>query len=526
MRVKARWKILPAISLAAVLTMTGWGEGARFGADFFGHPAIALHWRGNPEPPKAILLAGARNEHVFLPVLVEGNPLPLKAQAEGLPRGISCALFRAIAVPSGANGALPADALVPLDDALSGSPDAPCLLWVSLKVAPDCPAGRHPFNLVVRDRQKTLRLPVEVRVYRFSLPDDLPIALFAGFWHQQGPWSRKADAPSEHEIDIIKSYYRSLRAYKFNALGGSQPLPLGRLQPGDRLEDFSRYHRLLSYALNDLRFTFFQIPKLKGWESVGAPDSAFSRQARIFYPLYAEYLRRQGWEKRALNYLVDEPRPHQREAVVQAFALAKSLAPGIRTMSAGWDAPPQLARVIDIWAHQAAHYREAEDEKARRQGQEAWLYANRVHTIGHPLAQPRLIGWLLYRYNFSGYLLWGVNYWPENPWSTPPGPRDFHRRGTFYYPHPRTGLPLASLRLEALRRGFQDYQYLHLLQQAVQRGLIPPEKQVAILAEVRRLTENLPHNSFPVSMAELEALRLRMGEMLDGVPAPEKLNEL
>jgi hypothetical protein len=512
---------MPMISLAVLLTMTGWGEGARFGADFFGQPAVVLHGRGDPENLKTIALAGARNEHLFLPILLEGNSPPLETQAEGLPHGVICAFFRALAVPLASHGVIPPDAMIPLGDELSGSPDAPVILWVSLKIAPDCPPGRHLFHVVIKDRRQRRRLPVQLRVYRFSLPDDLPIALFAGFWPRQGPWFREASGRGDAESDLIKSYYRSLRAYKFNVLGGSQPLPLGRLRPGDRLEDFSEYQELLRYALNDLGFTSFQIPRLKGWESVGAPDGAFTRQAHIFYPLYAEYLRRHGWETRALNYLVDEPRPAQREAVVQAFALAKSLAPGIRTLSAGWDAPPQFARVIDIWAHQAAHYREAEHEKARSRGQEAWLYANRLHSIGNPLAQPRLIGWLLYRYRFSGYLFWGVNFWPENPWTTPPGPRDFYRRGTFYYPHPQTGLPLPSLRLEALRRGFQDYQYLQLLDRAVQRGVLPPEKQAVILAQVRGLTDNLPHNAFPASMAELEAVRLQIGEMLDGAPAPE-----
>jgi hypothetical protein len=473
MRVNAGWKTIPAISLAVLLSMTGGGEGARFGADFFGHPAVTLQWPGGSETPKAITLAGAGNEHLFLPVMLPGNSLPPEAQAEGLPHGVAGALFRALAVPPDAKGTLPPDALVPLDDELSGSPEAPCLLWLSLKIAPDCPPGLHLFHLVIKDQGQTVRLPVNLKVYRFSLPKELPIALFGGFWHQQGPWSKDAGPPPEAGIDITKSYYRSLRAYKFNALGGSQPLPLARLRPGHRLEDFSQYHELLSYALNDLGFTAFQIPKLKGWESVGAPLGAFTRQAHIFYPLYAEYLRRHGWEKRALNYLVDEPRPDQREAVVQAFALAKSLAPGIRTLSAGWDASPQFARVIDIWAHQAAHYREAEHQEAQGRGQEAWLYANRLHSLGLPLAQPRLIGWLLHRYRFSGYLVWGVNYWPQDPWTTPPGPRDFYRRGTFYYPHPRTGLPLPSLRLEALRRGFQDYQYFQLLERAVQRGLVP-----------------------------------------------------
>jgi hypothetical protein len=110
-----------------------------------------------------------------------------------------------------------------------------------------------------------------------------------------------------------------------------------------------------------------------------------------------------------------------------------------------------------------------------------------------------------------------VNYWPGNPWTTPSGNQDFFRRGTFYYPHPQTGLPVPTTRLESLCRGFQDYQYLVLLDQACHRGLIPRDQHAAIQAKVHSITENLPGNSFPVSMDELEALRRRIGDLLDGL---------
>ncbi|MGQ9688302.1 MAG: hypothetical protein ACUVXF_05880 [Desulfobaccales bacterium] len=100
-----------------------------------------------------------------------------------------------------------------------------------------------------------------------------------------------------------------------------------------------------------------------------------------------------------------------------------------------------------------------------------------------------------------------------------PGPRDYFRRGTFYYPHPRTGRPCPSLRLEMLRRGFQDYQYLVLLEEAGRRGLAGKEELTEIFHKVSRITENLPQNAFPVTMGELEALRQRMGEILDGISA-------
>jgi Glycoside hydrolase 123, catalytic domain len=509
-------RILTFISLSAILGATGWGDATQFWNHASNQPVLTLGMTGASQTAGKISLAGARNEHLFFTVSLANGSSSLKARMEGTPNGLECNFFRVVAVPPASAGKFPPDALLPLEENRSDFVSAPQGIWISLKIAPDCLPGLYTLNLVITDRQGSLLLPVELRVYRFSLPEDLPITIFGGFWHQPEIWSQYAKGLSSEKVKIIKKYYKSLRAYKINALGGSFPFPLGQMQSGQRIEDFSPYHELLQYVLDDLQFKYFQIPKLNGWESVSTPDSAFSRQARIFYPLYSDYLRRHGWEKRALNYLVDEPRPPQYEAVVPAYALAKSLAPGIRTLCAGWRPSPEFVRVIDSWAYQAAHYRGDEREKAQRQGQEAWLYANRLHGIDHPLTHPRLIGWLLYRYHFSGYLLWGVNYWPSNPWTTPPGPQDFFRRGTFYYPHPQTGLPVPTTRLEALRRGFQDYQYFLLLDQACRQGVVPPEQQAAILAKVDRITENLPGNPFLVSMDDLEAVRRRIGELLDG----------
>lgn len=500
--------------LSLALWVVGSAQGGLVRTEVWGQPVLALHLTPGAQTIEKIDLAGARNEHLFLPVLVEGEAASLQAEMQGLPKGVECRFYRVVSVPPGPPGKVPPDALVPLEEDFLVPASGPLPLWVSLKIPPSCPPGSYPLNLVPRDRQGSACLPLELKVYRFTLPDDLPITIFGGFWHQHEPWVREG-GQSPLEVPVIKAYYQSLREYKVNALGGSYPLPLNQLRPGQRLEDFSTYHELLRYALEELGFRYFQMPRLWGWTTVNQPESSFDRQARFFYPLYEDYLRRHGWEKRALNYLADEPQPERREAVRQAYALAKTLAPGVRTLSAGWRPSPDLVKVIDIWAYQASRYQEGKREGARLRGQEAWLYMNRLHGADHPLAHPRLIGWLLYRYQFSGYLLWGVNYWPGNPWSAPPGPKDFLRRGTFYYPHPRTGRPVPTTRLEALRRGFQDYQYLWLLDQAHQRGLVAPERQAAIQAKIRRLTENLPRNPFPVSMAELEELRLEVGEVLD-----------
>ena len=483
-----------------------------------------VQWLQGCQNPGRIKLTGARNETICLPMVVEGNCPTLRARVEGLPTGVECQFFRVLAAPSTSATSFPPDALLPIEENLPAPAAIPVHLWLSLKVAPACKPGDYALKLIFTNGPESLGLPVDLKVYRFTLPEDLPITIFGGFWLQSDYQERYLQGSLSGSAALIKKYYASLRDHKFNALGGSYPLPLAQIEEQRPIEDFSAYHDLLRYVLDDLKFRYFQIPKLKDWQSISSPNNDFSPQARRFYPFYGDYLRRHGWESRAINYLVDEPRPSQYDSVIQAYTLVKSLSPGIKTLCAGWGPHPGSAKVIDMWAYQAGNYQESERQQAQGQGQEAWLYINRLQGIDHPLAHQRLIGWLLYRYQFSGYLLWGVNYWPQDPWTTPPGPKDFFRRGTFYYPHPQTGLPVPTTRLEALRRGFEDYQYLLLLDQACRRGLVDPEKQQYILARVHHFTEDLPRSSFPVSMADLEALRSYIGDILDAVPGPEEMH--
>jgi hypothetical protein len=147
-------------------------------------------------------------------------------------------------------------------------------------------------------------------------------------------------------------------------------------------------------------------------------------------------------------------------------------------------------------------------------GQDIWLYANILHGINKPAAYQRVVGWYLYSSGCSGYLFWSVNYWPHDPWTTRPGPKDFYRRGTLLYPNPSNGQPLPSLRLEAIRRGFEDYQYLILLREAAQQGRVDQVAYGRIQEKVAAIAGSLKNNNPKVSWQELENLRIQMGSMI------------
>jgi 4-amino-4-deoxy-L-arabinose transferase-like glycosyltransferase len=509
---------LPLLCLV-VLTAALWGGSVTCAAlpEPSGQfPVVEL--KAGTQPP-TLTVAGAANEFLLLHFrLGPLDPATFQAGVRGLSKltlpNLTWRFYQVVRAPAQVTS-LPAEALLPVEHGLTSPGSAPEFVLV-LKIPPGAQRGQYPFEVVLADKTRTYRQVLNLRVFGFALPKDLPLTIFGGFWNYPPEfYAQFGVSGTAQYLELIKTYYRSLREYKINALGGAYPLPVAEVSPQRPVESFPDYHDLVSYALNHAGFRYFMIPKVRNWETAQDPAGPFASQARTFYPLYHQYLVRYGWLGRALNYLIDEPKPEKYGAVYQAYALAREYAPGLKTMCAGWNPAPEFPKVINIWATPAGQYQESQILAQAAKGQKQWLYANRLHAIDHPLVHQRLIGWILHSYPFQGYLLWGVNYWPANPWTTPPGSADYWRRGTFYYPHPRNGLPVPTLRLEALRRGLQDYQYLLLLKEAYQQGKIPANRYSAIQNKVTYLTRDLRSSSFPVTMQELESLRLEIAGLLD-----------
>ncbi len=494
------------------------------------YPVVEVAPLSSDKRVPSLEVAGARNEYLFARLRFPGaEPSSLKirlidtrSRLKAESAKVRFSFFQLCWAPSTSVGKLPPDALLPIEQGLlyTGSP---LEILMAIHIPADFPSGLSQYQLVASDKRHSYRQIVKLRVYKFALPDDLPIAIFGQFWHYPlEHYARYGVKSPDAYFLTIKAYYRSMREYKINMLGGVYAFPFDELQADKKIEEFADYHRLVEYALDQLGFRRFMIPKLPGWRTINRPGSDFITKANLFYPQFQEYLKRHGWQDRALNYLIDEPQPDQYAAVRQAYGLAKSLAPTIKTLCAGWNPDPEFPKVIDIWATPAAYYQESQANLALSQGQEQWLYANRLHGIDHPQVHPRLIGWLLYRYQFTGYLLWGVNFWPRDPWANEPGDPEYMRRGTFYYPHPQTGQPVPTLRLESFRRGLQDYQYFHLLTEARRQGRVAQEPYARIEQRLQELTRNLPTSDFQVPMQDLENLRLQMGELLDGAQSAKK----
>jgi putative cell wall-binding protein len=127
----------------------------------------------------------------------------------------------------------------------------------------------------------------------------------------------------------------------------------------------------------------------------------------------------------------------------------------------------------------------------KKSGAEVWIYSHKskfqaevpMYLIDKPLTDSRVQGWFAFDTNADGLMYYSVNRWGSTTYrdayrdtmSYPGGNGD----GSLVYPgyYPSLGMPVAgappvgSLRMEALRDGLEDYEYLKMLQNRAGRAV-------------------------------------------------------
>jgi hypothetical protein len=148
--------------------------------------------------------------------------------------------------------------------------------------------------------------------------------------------------------------------------------------------------------------------------------------------------------------------------------LAHRELPGVRTMDAidASEITEDLKKNCDLWVPQLGRFDNQMDliRDRIKTGSEVWFYTclfpnkrymNRL--IDYPLLKVRLLHWLNFCYGFTGFLHWGWNFWTPEPLKD--------SQPVIVYPDRASKSVYASIRLETMRDGIEDYELLRLLQQ-------------------------------------------------------------
>ncbi len=220
---------------------------------------------------------------------------------------------------------------------------------------------------------------------------------------------------------------------------------------------------------------------------------------------YATFLRAKGWLKDAVVYNIDEAPEPLWEACRENYRQAKAVSPEIAVFQCLNDPKgvAALAGSFDVIDVNLGQFHEGAAPAHLAKGGRTW-WCVCCWPSGHPnlfldypAIDPRIIGWLSWKTGVEGFEYWAVNSWGscmarmggkkyvdevECAWIA----KSFGIYiGDRYlvYPGPRNAV-LSSVRLEALRDGFEDHEYLAELKRRVEGRTGPAAEEARALLEV------------------------------------------
>jgi len=225
-------------------------------------------------------------------------------------------------------------------------------------------------------------------------------------------------------------------------------------------------------------------------------DPVGLEQAMVWYRQAELELRFLRLLDQAYVYVYDEPAPGDPH-VAQVLARLRNEAPHLRRLLVMHEAPnPQQhaewLKDADILCLRNAAWNAEWAAQYRAMGKELWLY---VSSPAHPFPSlvidasalaHRIIPWTAWKAGASGLLYWCVNFWDGDPRVNPASFQpDQNGNGFLFYPG--ADGPVPSLRLEMLRDGIEDYEYLARLRDVIEAAKTRAGVDASVIEHAQRL---------------------------------------
>jgi hypothetical protein len=348
-------------------------------------------------------------------------------------------------------------------------------VWLTAWVPRDAPPGEYKGNVVVSaDNTTAVDVPISLYVHDVTLPvrsylKTFELLLDGPCWLVYGQaWS------GQRTRDFVKECLR----YRFTA---PPPLPWSKVfvkqSDGKWTANWEEFDRQVQEWLS-MGITVFRGEEVPaGW---GPPPAEQEADARAKVKLLGEHLAEKGWSDLFAFYPFDEPPASAVEGIKALCDWIHRDAPNLRILLTA--AHQDLAGHVNIWVPHIHAFDGQFLAGRKKAGDEVWVYVcimtaaldyPDVWRIDWTGAAPRAVGWWCWRYGCEGFLYWSIDFWRtlkgkyqdvyQNPVIVPPGNGD----GFLFYPDPDKGEPVPSIRVDAQRDGFEDYDLLCMLKQAI-----------------------------------------------------------
>ena len=401
-------------------------------------------------------------------------------------------------------------------------------IWINAEIASDVPAGDYEYQLeLAADGVSPVTIPLTVKVWNFALPavpslrtavstyEPFVLGYYAKFRKTPFTPEEKKAATDTLARFMLKHRMNPGYIYSMTAFHGKLP-------------EYPAPDRLVEYRKLGLNaFPVGQFP-MDGFSSTADEMMAkYYTEAKVdkfmeAMKLVVELGERQNLEDIFYVHAFDEiyAATHKKDKMRKLRAIRdrlRTVAPKVK-VECITEVEPELVGLIDIWCPSISMMAKNPESYWARQkeGEELWLYtclgrpgrdngAAPSFVLEESAAGLRLIGWICRFYKAEGFLYWAIDRWtrngvkggkpyPEEPWNIQ-NVNGYNGESCLIYPARRFDLePLSSIRMENLRDGFEDFEYLKLLEDSftAKKASLTPEEcaEIEELLSMKKLVRS------------------------------------
>ncbi|MGB2821356.1 MAG: glycoside hydrolase domain-containing protein [Phycisphaerae bacterium] len=379
-------------------------------------------------------------------------------------------------------------------------------MWLSVRCPRDAVAGTYRGAVEIRTSEgETQAVKLCVTVWDFALPASGTLRTMIVDSARKAPAFYGLEAGTAEARKLIEAIYTKLCDSRIGPgmamCGFDWDRPSYPVVYADGKYDFSEVDRLagllLPRGMNS--FVIAKFPKPGKWGFPEQYSQEWKGKWSALVREYAAHLRRKGWVDKAYTYNIDEAPPSMWKACEQNYALSKAAAADVRVMQCLNNAKgvEALAGFADTWDVSLQLYGKSQAAERQAKGDEVWwnicCYPSSHPNLflDYPAIDARIVGWLSWKLGVGGFEYWSATSWGKNTEPVTKVESDwlakafgqYNGDGYLLYPGP-DGAVLSSIRMEALRDGFEDHEYLAILQRLVKAA---GGAETETLAEARNL---------------------------------------
>lgn len=397
-------------------------------------------------------------------------------------------------------------------------------IWFTFKIGKEVPAGIYTGDITITMDTQEVIVPVNLRVWNFTLTDEShseSAFLNQSYFLLKGhPELENLTEADEEFWDMMEKYYNFLLDYRIT----STYLPIPSTDIDEFVKNAEKY-------INDPRVTAYNIPYKIGDFDNGRAEELVSK------------LQEAGLYDKAYYYLaaeIDEPTPDQFPKVKELSEKIKAIDPNLRHIVTT-NVTTELIGYVNTFCsifepfHSESYLELVKQRQAA--GDDVWWYGcvwpkypYPTYHIDDYLLSARLISWMQKSYGIKGNLYWSTNlylkydqeaqkYEKRDVWKDPKGFPGANGDGFLLYPGYDYGIygPVPSLRLEAIRDGNEDYEYLWLLEQKMKQASTQLGVDVSLDDIMQPMYERLFTNikSYTKQPNTLIDIRREVAEMIE-----------